>query len=52
MRFDVRLAVGTSMALLGALLAWPGSIEAAWMVPDPAWHAPVEGDGFDPSSSD
>ena len=52
MSLDVKLAVGTSMALLGAPLAWPGSINAAWMGPDPAWHAPVEDDGFDPSGAD
>ncbi|MDP9124779.1 MAG: hypothetical protein M3N82_09305 [Pseudomonadota bacterium] len=46
------LVIGTGMALLGALLAWLGSIKAARWGPDPAWHAPVEAvedDEFDSS---
>jgi uncharacterized membrane protein YdbT with pleckstrin-like domain len=47
------LVIGTGMAVLGALLAWLGSIKARLIGPDPAWHAPVvpvdDSEDFEPS---
>ena len=36
------LAIGLGMSVLGAALAWLGSIKAALLGPDPPWQAPVE----------